>query len=66
MIISDGRRRLNRFSGRYIIPVYTDGLSIDGRDACAWIMSKDQYLTLEEASSITFICAYNRMSVALE
>lgn len=42
------------------------GLSIDGRDACAWIMRKDQYLTLEEASSITFICAYNRMSVALE
>ena len=42
------------------------GLSIDGSDACAWIMSKDQFRTLEEASSIIFICADNRMSVALE
>lgn len=48
----------------YIQSVY--GLSIDGRDACAWIMSKDQYLTLGVASSITFICTYNSMSVALE
>ena len=50
-------------------PLYSQSvysLSIDSRDACAWNMSEEQYRTLEEASSITFICADNRMSVALE
>ena len=50
-------------------PLYSQsvyGLSIDGSDACAWIMSKDQFRTLEEASSITFLCAESCMSVVLE
>ena len=51
------------------VPLYSQNvhsLSIDSKDACAWIMSEDQYRTLEEVSSITFLSAENRMTVALE
>lgn len=43
-----------------------NSLSIDGGDGCAWTMSEEQYLTLAEASSITFQCTESRMSVTLE